>query len=74
MEYSKVSSKYQATIPLTVRQALGIKRGDLIAYEIDNGEVKLRRVTPADVAYSRAVAETLSEWNTETDDDAYRDL
>lgn len=74
MEISKVSSKYQATIPLKVRKLLGIKQGDTVAYDIDNGEVKLRRATPVDLAYSRAVAATLMEWDSKADDDAYRDL
>lgn len=71
MEISKVSTKYQATIPL---KFLGIKQGDALAYDIENGEVRLRRATPVDLAYSRAVAATLSEWDSKADDDAYGDL
>jgi antitoxin PrlF len=74
MEISKVSTKYQATIPLKVRKFLGIKQGDAVAYDIENGEVKLRRAIPVDLAYSRAVAATLSEWDSKADDDAYGDL
>ncbi len=74
MEISKVTAKYQATIPLKVRKLLGIKQGDAVAYDIENGEVKLRRATPMDLAYSNAVAATLTEWNSKADDDAYRDL
>ena len=71
---SKVTIKYQATIPREVREFLGIKQGDTVAYEIEAGEVKLRRATPLDLAYHGAVAATLTEWNSKTDDDAYRDL
>jgi antitoxin PrlF len=74
MEVSKVTSKYQATIPLNVRKVLGIKQGDAVVYDIKNGEVRLRRATPMDLAYSNAVAATLTEWNSRADDDAYRDL
>lgn len=71
---SKVTSKYQATIPREVREFLGVKQGDTVRYEIDGGEVKLRRATPMDLAYHGAVAATLTEWNSKADDDAYEDL
>jgi antitoxin PrlF len=74
MEVSKIARKYQATIPLKVRELLGIKQGDAVVYEIKNGEVRLRRATPLDLAYASAVAATLSEWNSKADDDAYGDL
>jgi AbrB family looped-hinge helix DNA binding protein len=38
---SKVTSKGQTTIPVEVRQALGIHAGDIVRYQIDGGEVKL---------------------------------
>lgn len=74
MEISKVSSKYQATIPRKVREVLGIRQGDAVIYEIENGVVNLRRATPMDLAYANAVSATLTEWNSKTDDRAYSDL
>lgn len=71
---SKVTTKYQATIPKEVREFLGVRQGDAVAYEIEGGEVKLRRASPLDLAYHGAVAATLTEWNSKADDDAYRDL
>ncbi len=71
---SKVTTKYQATIPKDVREFLGVRQGDAVAYEIEGGEVKLRRASPLDLAYHGAVAATLTEWNSRADDDAYRDL
>lgn len=71
---SKVTTKYQATIPQEIREFLGVKQGDAVAYEIVGGEVKLRRASPLDLAYHGAVAATLTEWNSKADDDAYRDL
>ena len=71
---SKVTTKYQATIPQEIREFLGVKQGDAVAYEIEGGEVKLRRASPLDLAYHGAVAATLTEWNSKADDDAYRDL
>lgn len=71
---SKVTTKYQATIPLEVREKLGIRQGDMVAFELDNGGVRLRRVVPLDVEYAKALARTLSEWASENDEEAYRDL
>ena len=50
----KVSSKLQVTIPAVVRDALGIRPGDTIRYEIEAGSVRLRVVRPdiADVLHA----------------------
>ena len=71
---SKLTEKYQATIPADVRQALGLKKGDILAFDIAKGEVRLRRATPIDLAYAQAVSGTLSEWNSKADEHAFRDL
>lgn len=71
---SRVTSKYQATLPRPVRDALGIRPGDSVAYDIDKGVVRLRRATPVDLAYAQAVSATLTEWNSKADDEAFRDL
>ncbi|GAO34692.1 MAG: AbrB/MazE/SpoVT family DNA-binding domain-containing protein [Sulfuricella sp.] len=71
---SKVTTKYQTTIPLEVREKLGIQQGDMVAFELENGVVRLRRVVPLDVEYAKALAGTLSEWASENDEEAYRGL
>lgn len=71
---SKVTTKYQTTIPLEVREQLGIQQGDMVAFELENGVVRLRRVVPLDVEYAKALVGTLSEWSSENDEEAYRDL
>jgi AbrB family looped-hinge helix DNA binding protein len=71
---SKVTSKYQATIPAEVRKRLGIEKGDRVAFEVEDQKVVLRRVSPLDVEYATAVVGTLSEWASENDEEAYRGL
>jgi antitoxin PrlF len=71
---SKVTTKYQATIPLEVREFLGVRQGDAVQYLIERGEVKLKRVTTPDLAYLAAVEKTLTEWDGAADNDAFRDL
>ena len=74
MHVSKLSAKGQVTIPLEIRKALGIKPGDLIAYEIRGQSIKLRRITPFDATFHAAVSETLDEWNSPDDAEAFNDL
>mgnify|MGYP003383532041 CR=1 FL=1 len=71
---SRLTSKFQATIPLPVRVALGIKQGDAVAFEVENGLVRLSRASPRDIAFAQAVEGTLSEWDSAEDDEAYRGL
>lgn len=74
MKVSRVSAKGQVTIPAGIRSALGVGPGDLIAYELEGDRVRLRKVEPFDAAYHAAVAETLQEWNSPEDEEAFRDL
>ncbi|MGH9946329.1 MAG: AbrB/MazE/SpoVT family DNA-binding domain-containing protein [Pyrinomonadaceae bacterium] len=41
---AKVTSKGQITIPLKVRQALGVKAGDRLVFEQNGGEMVVRPV------------------------------
>lgn len=74
MKTSRLTSKYQATIPAEVRERLGLRKGDRVAFEVENDHVVLRRVAPIDIEYAAAVAGTLNEWTSEEDEEAYRDL
>lgn len=71
---SKVTSKYQATIPAQVRKALGIGKGDAVKFEVRGDRVTLKRATAIDLAFAKAVEGTMSEWHSTADDEAYRDL
>ncbi|MDX2438484.1 MAG: AbrB/MazE/SpoVT family DNA-binding domain-containing protein [Acidobacteriota bacterium] len=73
--HSKLSSKGQVTIPKEVRESLGLETGDFVTYEItDDSSAILRRVEPYDASFHLAVSETLEEWGSEEDDEAFRDL
>ena len=71
---SKLSAKGQVTIPKEVRDRLGVKAGDLVAYEVRDGVATVRRVEPFDVDFHAALSQTLGEWATPADDAAFRDL
>jgi AbrB family looped-hinge helix DNA binding protein len=71
---SRLTKKYQATIPEPVRNLLHLKAGDYIVFTIEGNEIRLRKAQPMDSEFARALSGTLSEWSSENDEAAYRDL
>ena len=71
---SKLTKKYQATIPEPVRRRLHLEAGDAVAFDIDGDEVHLRKARPVDLAFARSLEGTLTEWASEAAEEAYRDL
>jgi antitoxin PrlF len=74
---SSVTQKYQATIPLKVREQLDIHAGDKIIFERQSDDtivIKKKRPSTVDWDYLHAVEGTLSEWDSPEDDAAYGDL
>jgi len=74
MVRSKLTSKYQATIPEPIRKVLELKPGDTVVYEVKGNQVVVRRELPMDKEYLDAVGKTLSEWDSELDEAAYGKL
>ncbi|SLM31565.1 conserved hypothetical protein [Desulfamplus magnetovallimortis] len=71
---SKLTKKYQATVPEPVRTKLKLNAGDSITFEIDDNSIRLRKATPLDLEYTSALIPTLSEWESQNDEEAYNDL
>ena len=66
---STLSAKGQTTIPVRIRRELGIKAGDIINYEISGDTVHIRKTTPLDIEWAKAVESTLTERSSNDDDD-----
>ncbi len=69
---SKLTAKAQTTIPQPVRNALDLRPGDELTYEIEGSRVviaKARREIGTDDPFR-----TFSEWNSEADYRAHADL
>jgi AbrB family looped-hinge helix DNA binding protein len=71
---SKLTKKYQATIPEPVRRLLHLEAGDAIAFDIEDNDVRLRKARSVDLAFTKSLEGTLNEWSSEADEEAYRDL
>lgn len=71
---STLTSKGQTTIPAEVRKALNLNPGDVVAFEIKNHKVLISKMEPFDYQYHRALLNTLDEWSSAADHEAYDDL
>ena len=71
---SKLTKKYQATIPEPVRRVLHLEAGDAIAFDIEGDAIHLRKARMLDLAFAKSLEGTLTEWSGEADEEAYRDL
>ncbi len=72
---SKLTTKCQTTIPEKIRTLLDVKAGDSVTFEITpNNQVMIRKLQPVDIVFIKALEGTMSEWLSEYDEEAYRDL
>ena len=75
IKLSKLTEKYQTTVPAEVRETLHLKKGDAVIFEIKKDHtVTIRKATDFDHEWAKSLESTLSEWASEEDEEAYRDL
>ncbi len=75
MELARVTAKGQATIPKRIREAANIREGDMLSFDVDsNSRIIIKRIEPAVNKELLALQETLTEWNSPQDEEAWRDL
>jgi len=74
MSKSKLTSKYQATVPKEIREFLCLESGDGILWEIENETVVITKVSKVDLEWQRSLESTLSEWSSQHDQKAYDSL
>jgi AbrB family looped-hinge helix DNA binding protein len=75
MSSSKITSKYQATIPKEIRDVLHLKAGDTVVFKvIDRKIIVIKKAKPFDKEYLKTVQNTLTEWESENDEEAFEHL
>ena len=73
MSYTKVTSKFQTTIPKDIRKKLNLKVGDMVNFVIRDGNIIIQKVESGS-GYLKSLEATLSEWNSKEDDEHFKDL
>lgn len=69
MPTSTMTSKYQATIPRSIRDTLQVGAGDRIDFSVEHGRVWLRKALPTESLELQALEATLApEWSSASDD------
>jgi len=71
MIVSKLTSKARTTIPHEVREALGLRNGDQIAYAVERDRVVITKACEMQTGSPLA---TFDEWGSAADCKAYRGL
>lgn len=74
MKSSKITSRGQATIPKSIREAAGLYAGDVLVFETDGDRVMVRKMAQGHDDHLQALSETLGEWTSAEDEEAWRDL
>jgi antitoxin PrlF len=71
---SRLTQKYQATIPKGIREHLELHEGDLVGFEVHDHKVTIRKVPAINLEFVKALEGPLLEWTSEDDDKLYIDL
>jgi len=72
---SRLTSKYQTTVPAPVREALTLRKGDTVGFEIgDDAVVTVRKVFVPDLPFTRALEPLLGEWDDDVDEEVFSAL
>ena len=71
---SKLTSKYQTTIPAPVRKLLHLEAGDSIVFDIEDNHVNIRKAQTIDLVFAQSIEGTLNEWASSEDQEAYCEL
>ena len=74
--HSELSTKGQVRLPRKIRQALRLDPGDYVTYEIvpHHDAVILRREERSDNALHLAISDSINEWISAQDMEAFQDL
>ena len=74
MKVGRISARGQTVIPKSIREAAGLYVGDTLAFETDGDQVVVRKVPEERDDRARGLSETMSEWLSPEDEEAWRDL
>lgn len=66
--FATMSSKNQIVIPVVIRETLGLKVGDKVEFDLQSGQITIKKATFAKDPYLEAMEQVFAEeWNSEED-------
>ncbi len=72
---SILTEKNTAEIPKEIRESLQLEAGDAIFFQVlDGNSVVIKKAKSLNNEYLESVQSTLSEWNSEQDEEAFEHL
>ena len=74
MKVGRISARGRTVIPKSIREAAGLYVGDTLAFETRGDEVVVRKASGERDDHARGLPETMSEWTSPEDEEAWRDL
>ncbi|MCY4284849.1 MAG: hypothetical protein OXC65_05825 [Thiotrichales bacterium] len=74
MKVARISARGQTVIPKSIREAAGLYAGDTLAFETDGEQVVVHKVSRGRDGHVQGLSETMSEWGSAEDEEAWRDL
>ena len=74
IDIATVTAKGQVTVPKAIREALGMRQGDRLSWEVDNGAARVKVVSPLDLDYLQGLDANLQDWASAADDEAFSEL
>ena len=74
-QHLRQQAHQQGPSPAAVREKLGLKAGDSIAFKLKGGQIFLQKARPVDPVFAGGVEDTLKdEWHSAHAERAYADL
>ncbi len=74
MDLAKITSRGQTTIPKRIREAINLCEGDVIAFEVEGDHLLVRKLIAGQDEYLKGIGDSLNEWVSPEDEQAWRDL
>ncbi|TCD47491.1 AbrB/MazE/SpoVT family DNA-binding domain-containing protein [Chlorobium sp. N1] len=74
METTRITEKGQVTVPVRIRKAAGLRKGDTLEVGIEGKSIIMTKITPQADPYLICVEESLSEWYGKEDEEAWSGL
>ena len=74
MQVAKIGARGRTTIPKSIREAAGLREGDVISFEIEGGRLVVHKVVRGRHEYLHCMGEVMAEWLSPEDEKAWRNL